>query len=1441
MTSQQHDSKFSKQRSTTNENTFSDSHHITFAQTQGTAYGQSFSGSETDVSTSTENLSPEERYALEHTQRQEPQGQENVGNTPNSMASSQLSRASAVETSGASSMTTARSNDCNASISSSTNTLIIHNSVSDDLWHYRWAPGGYSTPMVGRKSMSASLLDGQEGGSSYNTQAHQLNMESLKLSSPLLNSSVLSSSVLDSSTVNSNMLSSSLLNSNLLDSSLLARKTPLPSYLSQSSVPGSPKLSSRSAIKYQAATDLPDIPSSYLDQSEVLKHLLKREGKGSGCSDQSASSSNSGINLITDHTSTMTKDLSQAPLFCDLDGTVNYDLLNLPPPPAYPIWRLKEAEKQERQGELVKHSMEKSSLSKSQPDLTKLSNAKEATSPKDLISQSRVVSGQTDYADNPMQDIADILAQENSALKMEVDMYHRKVAKLQRFEMEIVKVHEAHEALVKSSERREQLERLARHKLHAEVKRLTELNADLKDQIDVLTTQIANRPLPTDSTDALRKELNKRDVIIAQLISQNKELIAAKERQEIELTAQRQTLNEQRTHIDILDSALTNAQANVVKLEEESRKKQNLVEQAGQLKRLLVSLQLAADRREQSEKNLRVKLEKEIEQLRLGCKQDGPGSKLSDLRREIREKDEKIMILEGEVTKWEQRYLQESAMRQLAIDAASMPKDAKIAALERTSQESERHIAQAKSDKLRQMDELHHMNKKQAEYEARNRELESHVAERDAMIRALQKRAEEKEVLYQKALMRSTLSTGKSLDVRNSSSNTSMVHSTQASTVDSQSSCGVGGAGGGSSTPGTPRRDEELGCAPPIPPFPSLSHTSVSTSSTKPNAINPYLDLAVPSFTSSCIASTSSASLTSSALVGQESQALGRLSGCQNQADEPKGADGSRGACHSPATVHDMDPLNSDDLLVDGEDGTLGKLRVVCFPGLAHPSSATGEGMVSQPLLACVEPHPSLLPPSHHPTGDLSRLGLSMGLDRSSQVHTHPHSDVPASSCPPYDPPPSYPLEVTSNAPPPPPRDISSMAASQSQTQVGHETPLQTVNLLSAGHPRGDPPPYHGHHEVVSHQPGGTTIQTSSVHSAEQVHTPLIPGSPPMNFNRRMGPKMSPSAPNLATDMPVPRPPMCHNPHHPTVACRKCNSVRSSNRQNAAILVRRANSSAGHTYRNSAPLSACQEGLDTDDAPSILARLRREWEMGNIPSGGHNSIPQSVPSSTETKSQPLTSNAFVKDKHPESFTLTDSSKDGAKEKPQKEQALQQNSTAKEVMKEQQHQKNNISEKTVKNQQQKTQNPLQRNASAEVINTQKQQTSQSVNDTRQEQDISSNPHLPNSAVSLSSQTTNHIPSSLTVKPSLSTRVQNLFNSPLNLSDVSNSNTITTTETKNSITYPVNNKVASQDQIMKKNDINQLNNNQEDKIELIILEDTDELKISKDITKPLQDVI
>lgn len=46
----------------------------------------------------------------------------------------------------------------------------------------------------------------------------------------------------------------------------------------------------------------------------------------------------------------------------------------------------------------------------------------------------------------------------------------------------------------------------------------------------------------------------------------------------------------------------------------------------------------------------------------------------ADLKRQLREREENIMRLEGDVAKWEQRYLEESTLRQAAIDVASIPK-----------------------------------------------------------------------------------------------------------------------------------------------------------------------------------------------------------------------------------------------------------------------------------------------------------------------------------------------------------------------------------------------------------------------------------------------------------------------------------------------------------------------------------------------------------------------------------------------------------------------------------------------------------------------------------------------------------------------------------------------------------------------------------------------
>lgn len=91
-----------------------------------------------------------------------------------------------------------------------------------------------------------------------------------------------------------------------------------------------------------------------------------------------------------------------------------------------------------------------------------------------------------------------------------------------KLEQEISKVHRAQEELVQSSERRGRLEREARSKLTNELKRVQDQNRSLREQVEVLSSQLLSSRIPSgDAPDALRRELNNRDVLIAQLISQS--------------------------------------------------------------------------------------------------------------------------------------------------------------------------------------------------------------------------------------------------------------------------------------------------------------------------------------------------------------------------------------------------------------------------------------------------------------------------------------------------------------------------------------------------------------------------------------------------------------------------------------------------------------------------------------------------------------------------------------------------------------------------------------------------------------------------------------------------------------------------------------------------------------------------------------------------------
>lgn len=348
------------------------------------------------------------------------------------------------------------------------------------------------------------------------------------------------------------------------------------------------------------------------------------------------------------------------------------------------------------------------------------------------------------------EDRLELIIIENRELKNEAELLRRKISRLDTLEREMMKIHEAYSALREHSEKRELLEKSARSKLQAEVLNLQEINREIRERHDSVMAQIMSGDTGNipGLDSILRGEILRKDALINQLHNQNKELMAAKERQDIETAAQRETLQEQRTHIDVLDAALSNAQNTVLRLEEEVRQKEATADRVKQMTKSLEQLQVASEKREAMEKKLRAKLEEEVRELR----EEGEESSSTtaqhldrdNIHRKLSQAEEKILRLESERTQWEQRYLEESAMRQVALDAATIPKDAKIAVLEKTIAESEKRIAESRSDKMRQMGELQQLQRKVMDLELKVKTLETSLAEKNAMVKVLQKRAFEK-------------------------------------------------------------------------------------------------------------------------------------------------------------------------------------------------------------------------------------------------------------------------------------------------------------------------------------------------------------------------------------------------------------------------------------------------------------------------------------------------------------------------------------------------------------------------------------------------------------------------------------------------------------------------------------------------------------------------
>ncbi|NXN23098.1 AMOL2 protein, partial [Nycticryphes semicollaris] len=322
------------------------------------------------------------------------------------------------------------------------------------------------------------------------------------------------------------------------------------------------------------------------------------------------------------------------------------------------------------------------------------------------------------------------LQRESEKLRRELESCTEKASRIQKLESEIQRISEDYENLVKASSKREALEKAMRNKRDGEMRRLQDFNRDLKERLESANKQLASKTQES-------QESNQGSV--AKLLAQSYEHQQEREKLEREMSLLRSANEDQRRRAELLEQALGSAQARAAKAEAELRKKRAYVEKVERLQAALGQLQAACEKREQLELRLRTRLEQELKMLRAQQRQAGatgggtPELSAHTLSEQLREKEEKILALEADMTKWEQKYLEECTMRQFAMDAAA------TAAAQRDTtliSHSPRHSPNSSFN-----EDLLLASHKHQEMENRLKALHAQILEKDAVIKVLQQRS----------------------------------------------------------------------------------------------------------------------------------------------------------------------------------------------------------------------------------------------------------------------------------------------------------------------------------------------------------------------------------------------------------------------------------------------------------------------------------------------------------------------------------------------------------------------------------------------------------------------------------------------------------------------------------------------------------------------------
>ncbi|XP_074545639.1 angiomotin-like 2b [Halichoeres trimaculatus] len=317
----------------------------------------------------------------------------------------------------------------------------------------------------------------------------------------------------------------------------------------------------------------------------------------------------------------------------------------------------------------------------------------------------------------------ELLLMENERLRQELESHREKTGRIQKLEQEIQRISEAYETLMQGSSKRENLEQTLRKRLVAEVRRLQDFNRDLRENLENARTHVAKEVEVADHNQH----------IMAKLLEQNEEQNLERERIEREVQRLRSTAEEQSTRAKRLEEALEAARGRGRQLEEELRRKRAYVEKVERLQSALAQLQSTCEKRESLEMKLRTRLEQELRSLRAQQRQSQPpGVTMGSLQERLREREERILALESDMVRWEQKYLEESTMRQFAMEVAA------TAAAQRDTTIINHSPCHSSNNSFNE--ELPVADYRNQEMENRIRALYAQILEKDAVIKILNQR-----------------------------------------------------------------------------------------------------------------------------------------------------------------------------------------------------------------------------------------------------------------------------------------------------------------------------------------------------------------------------------------------------------------------------------------------------------------------------------------------------------------------------------------------------------------------------------------------------------------------------------------------------------------------------------------------------------------------------